>query len=331
MQKKEFGVGFIGENSINENIKYAKQADQMGFTNCWIAEDYFYGGVYTMATACVAATENINVSIGVLNPFTRHPAVIAMESAALYTYSGKRLTLGLGGSNKVWIEQQAGIPFTRVVSKLDEAITIIRKMVNGETVNHDGENFHLRDVFLRVPNAGSLPIFMGVKSEKLLRLAAKKADGVVLSIGASLPYIKWVKEQLEQGAKEVGRNLDDFSIAAYFVILIDEDRDKARALCRERVAYMIGLHGDHPIMRIAGLTPEQIEPFREGFLTGNHRADLVTEEMLDTFAIAGTPEECRQKLRLLYDAGLTQPVLFDYSLIPMEENMRRVKEYLFDV
>lgn len=329
--KRQFGVGFKGENDINSTIAYAKIADDLGYQQCWVAEDYFFAGAFTMATACAANTKNINIGIGVLNPFTRHPALIAMEAAALYYFSGGRLTLGLGSSNKIWMEKQMGIPFTKIIKNLSECMSIIKAMLKEDSASFEGDIFQISDARLRVKGCEDLPIFLGVKSENLLRLAAAEADGILLSSGTSLPYVKWAKERLAEGAEKAGRDLKEFAVAAYLIFSIDEDRALARNRCRERIAYYMGLHGDHPILRCTGMTAEEIMPFREAFLAGSLRTDLVTEKMIDTFTVSGTPDECREKLQCLLDAGVTHPVVFDYNILPMEENMKRVKEHLFDL
>lgn len=329
--KKGFAVGIEGENGIQHVISQTKIAEELGFKSCWIAEDYFFAGAFSMATACAAATRDIHVGIGVLNPYTRHPALIAMESAALHQISNGRFTLGLGGSNALWIQKQMGIPFEKVVTSLRESIAIIRAMFRGETTNFSGERFNVSNIRLRVSDCADIPIVLGVKSEQLLNLAASQADGILLSIGTSLPYIKWVREQLEAGAAQAGRSLKTFSISAYLLISMDENRELARARCKERIAYCLGLHGDHQILRIAGIDAQTVQPFREGFLRGEYPVHLVTEEMIDMFSISGTPAECKEKMKAYIQAGVTNPVVFDFGVVPLEENMRKVQQHLFDL
>ncbi|MDR0840821.1 MAG: LLM class flavin-dependent oxidoreductase [Christensenellaceae bacterium] len=331
-QKRNFGIGVLGETAIKKTVAYAALAERMGYGACWVAEDYFCGGAFTIATACAAATSNIDIGIGVLNPYTRHPALIAMEAAALHEYAGGRLLLGLGSSNAIWIEKQMGIPFGQILPSLEECTQILRGMFNGERINLDGQVFHTAGIVPKVPVHGKLPLIYGVKSEKLLRMAGRLADGVLLSVGTSAEYVRWVKEQLAVGAQEAGRELgDDFTIAAYLLFSIDEDRQRARERVKKKLAYYMGLHGDHPIMRRAGISAEKASLFREGFLQANPRVDLVTEDMLDKLTISGTPQECRARLQGLLDAGVTQPVVFEYDEMPMEENMASVRRYLFEV
>lgn len=329
-RKVPFGVGILGDRDPRELVEGACSAEALGFDTCWIAEDYFCGGAFSIASICAARTKSLNLAIGVVNPYSRHPGLIAMEAAALSNLSNGRLRLGIGASNRIWIESQLGIPFEKPLASIQECIQILRMMFAGQRTDFAGQQYHLSNVNPRFPACASLPILLGAKSEGLLRLAGRAADGVLLSVGTSAAYVRWAKEQILEGAREAGRELREYTIAAYLIFSVDQDREKARARVKERLAYYVGLHGDHPITRHAGIQPQLIPQFREGFLAGNYRTDLVSEEMIDTLSISGTPEECRRKLQVMMDAGLTQPVMFQIPEIPLMENMRQVKRYLMD-
>src|ERR1700688_220370 len=92
---REFGVGFESPRA-REFIALAKRAEETGFGTFWVPEDPFYRGAFTLASAVACGTSTIKVGIGVLNPYTRHPALTAMEFAALDEVSGGRAILGIG-------------------------------------------------------------------------------------------------------------------------------------------------------------------------------------------------------------------------------------------
>lgn len=328
MGKIPFGVGFLGESDINEIIENAKAAEEFGFSNCWIAEDYFCGGAFSIASACACNTKDIGISIGVINPYTRHPALCAMEIAALNKISGNRVQVAMGSSNKLWIEQQMGIPFIKAKTSLKEAVEIIRHFGDGECVNYDGEMFHTRNVVPRAPAFHDVPLLLGVKSAQMLQMAGKTADGVLLSVGTSIPYVKWVKEQIKIGADRVGRDLSGFKIAAYLLISIDKDREYARNRVKSKIAYYLGLHGVHDITLKAGIDPEKLTLFKEGFIKGEYRTDLVSEDIIDMMSVSGEPDECAEKLRALVEAGVTEPIMFQIPEIPVKENLMQVKKYI---
>ena len=71
----QYGLSFgiFGGHSLEDTIAMVKSAEKAGLEACWIFEDYFYGGAFSTATACALNTEKIQIAIGVINPFTRHP------------------------------------------------------------------------------------------------------------------------------------------------------------------------------------------------------------------------------------------------------------------
>ena len=85
-------------------------AERAGLGSVWIIEDYFHPGAYALAAAAAAVTERLAIGLGVVNPYTRHPALLAMETAALAGIAPGRVVLGLGSSNRRWIEAQMGDP-----------------------------------------------------------------------------------------------------------------------------------------------------------------------------------------------------------------------------
>ena len=325
----QFGIGLLGDADISKIPQYAKMAEDMGYEVCWIAEDYFCGGAFSIASACSAATNKINLGIGVINPYTRHPLLSAMESAALYEISNQRVTIGLGSSNPVWIQQQMGIPYTRQLTSIFETTKIMQEFYKGEKFNFSGEVFQVKNIVPRTPRCENLPIYLGVKSKKMLQQAGAIADGVLLSVGTSVDYVSWVKKQLHTGAAKTGRSLEGFTIAAYLIFSINRDRELARSRVKNRLAYYLGLHGKHDIMKQAGVSDEHCDLFREGFLSGNPRSDLITEELIDTFTISGEPDECKERFQKLVDAGVTQTVVYQIPEIPMEENMAQVRDHIF--
>jgi 5,10-methylenetetrahydromethanopterin reductase len=96
----------------------------------------------------------------------------------------------------------------------------------------------------------------------------------------------------------------DFKVIAYVPVAVADDAAQARAWLRPLIARYLGaLHGQS-ILADAGLDGARTQPFREALAAGRTAAELVTDELVDTFAIAGTPAQCRKALARWADAGL---------------------------
>ncbi|OGK96152.1 MAG: hypothetical protein A3D33_18065 [Candidatus Rokubacteria bacterium RIFCSPHIGHO2_02_FULL_73_26] len=77
------GVAFLGAAAPRHVAAWARAAERAGLGSVWLIEDYFYPGAFALAGAAAAVTERVTVGIGVVNPYTRHPALLAMGLAAL--------------------------------------------------------------------------------------------------------------------------------------------------------------------------------------------------------------------------------------------------------
>src|SRR5438067_10905303 len=128
-----FGLALSNEAPIAETVALACQAEQLGLSEVWLPESGHGRGVFTVASAIAARTQRIKIGIGIVNPFWRHPSVIAMEAAALDEVSQGRLLLGLGAA--LWtlrVLGEADARTERPLTAMIEAIRIVRGLLHGE-------------------------------------------------------------------------------------------------------------------------------------------------------------------------------------------------------
>jgi 5,10-methylenetetrahydromethanopterin reductase len=294
------GVALSGHDVPGRVTGLARAAERAGHGSLWIIEDYFQPGAYALAAAAAAVTDRITIGLGVVNPYTRHPALVAMETAALAGIAPGRVVLGLGSSNRKWIEAQMAIPFKTPLRGLREGVGIVRRLLDGERVTFTGEVFSVHDVALETPPPVPVPILLGVKGPRALALAAEVADGVHCSVLTSPGHVRRVL------ATTAARN--DFRVIAYVLMAVSDDAAEARAWMRPLVARYLGaLHGQS-ILVDAGLPAARTQRFRDALTAGRVAAELVTDEMMDAVAVAGTPAQCRAALARWAEAGLDSVV-----------------------
>src|SRR5213083_1339266 len=142
------GVALLGHGLPARTTEWARAAERAGLGSVWIIEDYFHPGAYSLAAATAAVTERVVIGLGVVNPYTRHPALVAMETAALAGIAPGRVVLGMGSSNRKWIEEQMAIPFKTPLRGLREGVEIVRRLLDGQRVTYTGEVFAVNDVAL---------------------------------------------------------------------------------------------------------------------------------------------------------------------------------------
>ena len=296
------GYAVSGTRRTSEAVTVARAVEAAGFDEVWLAEDYFERGAFVVGGAVAAATTQVRLGIGVVNPWTRHPVLTAMEFAALDELSGGRAVLGLGASNSRWISDQLGIPFEQPLARLVEAVEIIRGVLSGQPVSHHGPGWDVEAALSFSPLRPDPPIIMGVKGPNALRRAGAVADGVLLSVLSSPDYVRWVRGQLGH---------EDRDVAGYVFLSCQPDAAAARDAARPHVAKYLGIHGDHEITRRAGIDPQLSGRFRDGLLAGRPAVELVTDDILGRVALAGDRRSCARGLRRLADAGLETVVFIE--------------------
>ncbi|RLI88939.1 MAG: 5,10-methylenetetrahydromethanopterin reductase [Archaeoglobales archaeon] len=302
----KFGVEFVPNVKYYELEYYAKLAEDSGFGYCWITDHYNNRNVYAMLTLLALKTQKMRIGAGVANPYHTHPAVVASAIATINEVSGGRAVLGIAAGDKVTLER-IGVKWEKPLSRIREAVEVIRALHAGKSVSYDGKFFKLSGAKLDF-NAGSIPIYIGAQGPKMLKLAAEIGDGVL--INASHPKdFEVARKSIDEGLQK-GK---DFDVVAYASLSIDRDGGKARNAAKIVVAFIVAGSPD-VIFERHGISSEDVEKVRtslnNAFATGNWKAvnEAVTDEMVDIFSISGTPEDVIERIEKLKKVGVTQVV-----------------------
>jgi 5,10-methylenetetrahydromethanopterin reductase len=301
------GLALSNEAPIVDTVALASQAEQLGLSEVWLPESSHGRGVFSVAATVAAATRRIKLGIGIVNPFWRHPSVIAMEAAALDEACNGRLMLGLGAA--LWTLRALGEADSRTqrpLTAMVEAVRVVRSMLRNEP-GVDGNVFTVRaDARLDFARQRStLPIYVGAVNGRMLQASGAMADGVQLGAIVSPGYVRWSWAQIARGAVDAGRNPADLDLASNVLVSVDHDARAARDAVRDVLAYYV--HRVEPVvLSTSGANPDEIERVRQSVADNGVEASakLVTESMIDTFAAAGTPEHVAARLQEYIKAGL---------------------------
>jgi 5,10-methylenetetrahydromethanopterin reductase len=308
------GLAVSGRRPAREAVELAGLAEDLAFSEVWLTEDYCERGAFSVAGAIAASTSVIEVGIGVVNPWTRHPMLVAMEAAALAEVAPRRVTIGLGASNARWMREQLGIAFERPLEALEDAVAVVRAALTDGRVSIPDGRFPTEAALAFTP-PGPIPVVLGVKGPRALELAGRIGDGVVLSVLSAPAYVAWAR-----------RLASTVPVSGYVAFSCDDDHEAARERLRGFVATYLGVHGEHPITGVAGITPDRAAAFRQGWRSGEARTDLVTDADLDTLVVAGDPDHCAGVLRRFAEAGLGTAIVHDRGEQDMAAFLRRVHE-----
>jgi len=324
----EFGL-LHGTRRAEHSVRRARLAEALGFASFWVPEDYAFPGAFSICAAIAGQTTTIKIGIGVLNPYTRHPVLTAMEFAALDQLSGGRGILGVGAGAKLYIEDKLGIPYARPVTAMRETVAICRALFRGEELSHGGRVFKSGRLRLSAqPERSEIPIHLGATGVRSLRLAGEVADGVMLNCILSVEYIEAAVREIRNGAASAGRSLEKFAMGALLFVAMSDDEQRAKDAARPFVAWVVWLFACQPQLPIiaeAGLSTRDAQKLTESV---KPQPELITDAALHRFAIVGSAQRCRERLAEIVEAGITHPVLAVATIDEPERDLRRAVDQL---
>lgn len=304
-------VGLVLGSSLEpERLTRAAQlGEQRGFSELWVPEDYFFTGGISGAAAALASTERVPVGLGIVSAMVRHPAVLAMELATMSRMFPGRIIPGVGLGVPFWLSQMGLYPKSQLTA-LRECITAVRELVGGEELTREGDYFHFDKVKLTHPAEEELPIFIGVVGPKNLELGGEIADGTVVSVLASPAYVRWTRERIAAGAARAGRDASKHRVATFALFATDSDGKKAKESLRDLTAFYLSAMPKSALTDVYGVADELSAMVGGG---PEQIAREMPDQWLEDLVIAGTPDECAEKIRQLLEAGSDSVVLFPAS------------------
>ena len=288
-----------------EQAEAARRAEEAGFESVWATE--FYDRSATVALAAMAeATERIELGSAIAYAFGRTPVVLAAEARDLDELSGGRFTLGLGTGTRRMQQDWHGLDGEHPASRMEELVPLLRRLwkLHEGPIEHEGRFYRL-DVKPtappRPPLREEIPVFMAGVNRRMIEAAGKVADGLV---GHPLFTPEYVSEVARPA-------LDGTPIAGYITTSVSGDRDQARRDAAAIIAFNSTVKTYRAVHRVSGFEA-QAEAVREAWGRGDFEgmAAAVTDEMIDTIALAGTPDEVRARFEERWDGVYERPLLW---------------------
>jgi 5,10-methylenetetrahydromethanopterin reductase len=291
---------------------YAHLAEAAGFASLWVTERYFHEETFSLLGFLAAATRTITLGVGVTNPYTRHPALLAMGSATLDRLCGGRFVLGLGRSDRDVIQGRMGIPYNQPRTTLAATVAMLRDLFAGGRV-HTGEGpLHLYNARLAIlPVQQRLPIYLAAIGPKALQLAGAIADGVLLNAYTPTAYVRYAVQEVRQAAQAAGRDPAAVTIACMLIVRLTNDLERLRPSLKQRLVRLLAEpYVGEILLDKGGFDPALLGPLRTAAQQESAAAvNLVSDAMVEAFYLAGTRAECVTRLEEYYAAGVDLPLL----------------------
>jgi 1,4-dihydroxy-2-naphthoate polyprenyltransferase len=308
---RRVGLGLNARGDVSDVVAWAERARAAGLESIWIHDSYFERDAVTYASAVAAQVADIKIGLGALNPFTRHPVLIAMTISALDEMAPERILLGMGSALPLRLGQM-GIPYTPedAVTKSSEAIDTLHTLWKGERMPSGKPGLPpLQPMF---PPVHRVPIYLAGYRSPVMELAGQKGDGYLARPAESIPGLKKLLRVMNKAAREAGRDPNDIDVAGYLLALVGDTRRDAlnRAKREPFVIFMMSILSDVTLNR-AGFEPELRDRIavhwrKEDYTTAG---GLIPDELLDAFIVCGTRREIADRAWEYHEAGMDLPIL----------------------
>jgi 5,10-methylenetetrahydromethanopterin reductase len=272
-----------------------------GAQRIWLANHLFQRDPVTRAASALANTTRLSAALMAVNPFTVHPVQAAMAAATLDEFFPGRVTLCLGSGGPVDLDA-VGISTAKPLKPMREALEITRALLAGERVRFSGETFRIDNRALAT-DARSVPIYLAASQPRMLELAGALADGVLISGGASVEFVRWCMEHVRRGAG--GR-----TVRATGLVYGAVTSDPAVTTRLRRLLAMLLRNRHHRTnMELAGTHIDQ-ERLRAEIEQGDWaRAEAqITDAVLHSHTAVGSAAQVRARVAAYHDAGLNEVV-----------------------
>ncbi len=230
-----------GPEALTRLRDQLQRAADDGFASYWMSNIF---GLDALTALAVAGSQVPGIELGtaVVPTYPRHPAVLAQQALTVATAVGGRLTLGIGLSHKIVIEDMYGYSFERPARHMAEYLNVLLPLLNGEQASFQGETLSAQ-IGLTTPRPAPVPVLLAALAPQMLRLAGRRTDGTVLWMTGPTTVREHVVPAIREAAAAAGR--PDPRVVCMLPVCVSDDPDGARA----RADRVLSIYGQLPSYR----------------------------------------------------------------------------------
>ncbi|MDE1872048.1 MAG: LLM class flavin-dependent oxidoreductase [Thaumarchaeota archaeon] len=288
--------------SVKEIIECAQILSHYNPDSIWIPETWGME-CSSMLSAVAQITKKPKLGSSIINIYSRTPSLVAMHAVTIDALSDGRLVLGLGTSSKTIVEDWHGLEFEKPLQRMREYVDIIRHIVSGNKVNYNGKFFHLRNFnLLTKPVRSKIPIYLAAINEKMVELTWEIGDGVIFYL-RPLDEMRYTINRMQNKRK--------IDVACQLITCISNDAEKAITRAKKTIAFYVSVGKIYrEFLAKNGYEREIKEIFEEYKKSGlSENYQFVSNSMVNSLALYGTPDNIRKKLDQFIKAGVDLPIL----------------------
>jgi probable F420-dependent oxidoreductase len=269
-----------------------------GYVDLWSGEVNGIDGLSQLALYA-GWNDHVGIACGVVNAFTRPPALLAMSAAAMGELAPGRARFGIGAGSDVIVHNWNGIPFETPYTRVSEALEFVQAALRGERSEGEYKTFASRGFKLsRIPATPPL-LLVAALGPRMLKLAASRADGVVLNFLSAGDL-----DRIHDVTDNVKREEAPLEVSARVFVVPGDDRSAEIAARRHIAGYLtVPVYAQY--QRWLGRERE-LTPLWDAWAAGDRKraVDVIPQEVVDDLVLYGSPRDCASGIRRYMNQGL---------------------------
>jgi F420-dependent oxidoreductase-like protein len=236
-------IGIFGGEpaGIDAAVSGAREAAEHGFGAYWVSQIFGFDNLTVLAIVG-REVPGIELGTGVVPTYPRHPMMLAQQALTVQAASGGRLTLGIGLSHQMVIENMFGLSFEKPVRHMREYLSTLMPLLQSGAAAFEGDVFNVH-ASIEVPGSSAPPVLVAALGEKMLEVAGTLADGTMTWMTGPETIASHTVPTITRVAKGAGRPAP--RIAVGLPVCVTDDVDAARA----RAAEVFQVYGFLPSYR----------------------------------------------------------------------------------
>jgi len=315
----KFGFGGAhvshGVRNYEDVVSVIRQGDLLGYDFVQITDRT--RDPFITAAAAARETTKINLWIGVVNPFTRHPVVAANGLALLDEMAPGRIGAICGSGNMTEMLPQLGIDYSNAAERVREAIQILRQCLANQDLKFKGKYFSIDGKLLSLTSKHKITIYVAANGPKMLEVGGEVADGVITQY-ADKTLMKKALEHVKIGAERGGRDLRDIDLTWEGALVVQRPgEDLPENLLPHSTNCL--LFCPPAWVEAVGISKEEYARIKKNYVMGSHvdtraekeyiaklKSDPIAQKAVDLFTVAGPPQECKKAISEFSGLGISR-------------------------